>query len=312
MFQIINNKMRKFGVEIELNSFDQRDFKVDPLFGREMPDGIEYICNLIKSTGQPARIENWHHTHDNQDWVCKPDSSCGIELCSPVLGSIDNLIKIIEILSVDPKIKIDNRCSFHVHFSIKDCLSNKVMDSEKLAAILAWWIKCESIFFDSMPDSRKTNRYCQFIGISELFEFEDVVRPNLIIEKLGANKYYSSNVYHLLKNNRPTIEFRIADYSACLDSNFASNWIFLLDRFIDRAVCHGLPKNFSWINPKEFFEFLDLNNEIKTWFLNRLITNIKSEHHYFDFNMRKMAILEIENLLQLDKDPGVYLNSMDK
>jgi hypothetical protein len=295
--------MRKFGVEIELNSFDQRNFKLDPLDRNETPLGIQHVADVIKKSGQDVRIENWQNTHNNVDWVCKPDASCGIEVCSPVIDDIDKLTKVIDLFSIDPNLKVDDRCSFHVHFSIEDCVDKKdVFGSEKLAAILSWWVKCEPVFFDSVPNFRKMNRYCQFIGISELFEFEELVRPTLIIKKLGSSKYFSANVHHFYKKNRSTIEFRIGEYDLGLNSNSAKNWILLLSHFIDRCILKGLPDNFSWLNPVEVFEFLDLNNmEIKNWFLNRIITNINSEFFYFNYDMRKQAIEQLKTL-QLDKD----------
>ena len=72
---------RRFGVEIELNSMDGRN---RPL-GKNNPVGADHIANLIsRSLKKTAKITKWHHTHNNEFWVVKPDSSCGIEVCSPV------------------------------------------------------------------------------------------------------------------------------------------------------------------------------------------------------------------------------------
>ena len=314
--------MRKFGVEIELNSFDQRDFKKNPLGKNEYPLGIDYVAELIKKINSNVRIENWQNTHNNSDWVCKSDSSCGMEICSPVFDNLDELLKLIDALSKDHNIKVDDRCSFHVHFDVSDCVSKNLYKSESLASILAWWIKCEPIFYDSIPDHRKLNRYCQFIGISEIFKIEDPVDPEFIIRNLSTNKYFSINVFHLCKLKRSSIEFRTADFSACLDSNFAKNWIKFLSHFIDCAIRSGLPENFSWIDPKHFFDFLgfekDLSLEKKEffiWFLNSIKSNIKSDVSYMDFSMRKLAFLEFEEILkklQLDKEFSGYSISMDK
>ena len=50
--------MRKFGVEIELNSFDKRDFKLNPLAMNEFPKGMDYIANLIRN------LNNLFSTHN--------------------------------------------------------------------------------------------------------------------------------------------------------------------------------------------------------------------------------------------------------
>jgi hypothetical protein len=213
------------------------------------------------------------------------------------------------IYSKDKKIFADDRCSFHVHFDVQDCLfyDNKIVDfskSKDLASILAWWIKCEAVFFDSSPDSRKLNKYCQCIGLSDIFNIEEEISTIKLIEKL-SDKYFSINVFHLRKNIRPTIEFRLADCSACLDSDFANNWILFLDNFIEKAISSGNPDSLTWLDPKDFFNFIDINNsKIRDWFLGRIFTNINSDISCWKF-LRKNSILEFQeilNNLQLDKD----------
>jgi len=301
--------MRKFGVEIELNSFDNRDFKKNPLSTNEQPEGIDYVANLIRNLEKSVVVSKWQHTHNNKSWVCKPDSSCGIEVCSPVCDCVDEIVEVIDAFSKDKKIFADDRCSFHVHFDVQDCLfyDNKIVDfskSKDLASILAWWIKCEAVFFDSFPDSRKLNKYCQCIGLSDIFNIEEEISTIKLIEKL-SDKYFSINVFHLRKNIRPTIEFRLADCSACLDSDFANNWILFLDNFIEKAISSGNPDSLTWLDPKDFFNFIDINNsKIRDWFLGRIFTNINSDISCWKF-LRKNSIFEFQeilNNLQLDKD----------
>lgn len=255
--------MRKFGVEIELNCSDNKE--------------LFYISDLISKSGKFSSVSNWKYNHDNKDWVCKPDSSCGMEICSPVLDNTDEIVDIIELLSKDKNIKADERCSFHVNFNIKDCIDYGVYNSTSLTSILCWWIKCEAVFIDSFPDHRKFNRYCQFIGFLDLFDLEEKISNELVVNKL-FDKYLSINTYHLLKNNRPTIEFRLAENTACTDSNFAKKWIIFLENFISKSIKKGIPDNLKWLDFFEVIEFLDIENEeIKSWFLNRISTNINSE-----------------------------------
>jgi hypothetical protein len=319
--------MRKFGVEIELNSFDQRDFKKYPLGKNEYPSGIDYVCSLIKNLGFMVRIDGWHQTHNNFDWVCKSDSSCGMEICSPASDNLESVLKLIDVLSKDSYIKIDNRCSFHVHFDISDCISKKgyqddFYNSTKLASILSWWVKCEPVFFDSIPDHRKFNKYCQCIGISEIFKADEKPDYFNVIQKLGSSKYFSCNVYHLCKGSRPTIEFRLAEESACVDPIFAKNWVVLLSRFIEQAVSAGVPDSYCWLDTKQVFEFLGFNKnlsfeekELRYWFLNRILKNIKSNVTHWNYKLRRIAILESEDILrdlQLDKDISSSSVPMDK
>lgn len=313
--------MRKFGVEIELNSFDQRDFKKDPLAKNEKPEGMDYVFDLLKSNGYEVESRSWQNTHNNDKWICKPDASCGIEICSPVSENLEEIKKVINLLSVDPKIKIDDRCSFHVHMDVSDCIykNNFLLDfekSEKLGSILSWWIKCEAVFFDSFPNKRKNNKYCQCIGISDFLSIDDANTKKLI-SVLGQNKYYSLNTYHLSKIDRLTIEFRLAEDGACLDSDFACNWINLINRFIESSINKRMPSNLCWIDLIEVFDFLNLDNDIilAKWFLNRLVTNINSEINYWKKDFRKRSISELKYIikkLHLDKEIYCNLFEMDK
>src|SRR5688572_42655 len=180
------NYDRRFGVEIELNSLDRRDFKARPLRQGELPEGTNYIATLLmENLRSPVRINKWNYTHNNfAEWVVKPDSSCGIEVCSPAFKGwtgLKQVVKTIDILEADPKILVDDRCSFHVHVNVMDCLSRikrtgmgfnssgyEWSKSYDLAAILAWWTKCEPVFLDSVPADRKRSRYCMAIGSTDL------------------------------------------------------------------------------------------------------------------------------------------------
>lgn len=343
------NYDRRFGVEIELNSSDQRDFKNQPLDKGESPSGIQYIATIIQEKIKcPVKISGWHHTHNNFDeWVLKPDSSCGIEVCSPPVRGHVGLMQIvaaIEALSKDKEVKIDNRCSFHTHFGIEDCLVKSTRpsmgykapatsyDFEKsvqLAAILAWWIKCEPVFLDSVPQHRKKNRYCQCIGMLDMFQHDDEIDPARIISVLGEHKYCTINTFHLVKGKRPTIEFRIIEWEGCCNAHLAKNWIKLLAHFIETAKTRGLPKSYEpgnqwssllWLDPKDVLEFLGFAGsglspnmiETRNWFLARLLSNAKSDlTGVWGKEARIKSIKEIEELVSIagmdEKNLDMYL-----
>ena len=311
--------MRKFGIEIELNSFDQRDFKKNPLAKNEKPEGIDYLFDLLKCNNYKVELRGWQNNHNNNEWICKPDASCGIELCSPVSDSFEEIKSVIDLLSKDSKIKIDDRCSLHVHVDVSDCIekNNFLLDfekSDKLGSIISWWIKCEAVFFDSFPTKRKNNKYCQCIGLSDILSVNDINTKKLI-NVLGQNKYYSLNTYHLSKIDRLSIEFRLAEGEACLDSNLAVNWINFLINFIDCSINKGMPSDLCWIDPVEVFKFLQLDIILAKWFLERLMTNINSDVNYWKKDFRKNSIIEIEKIiknLHLDKEINSYLFQKDK
>ena len=306
-------KFRKFGVEIEINSMDGRDFKKYPLSYGEMPKGINYVCDLIKKRKVPAIVNEWQNTHNNNVWVCKPDSSCGIEICSPVIDDsfkLKKTYKIIDELGSDPRIKVDNRCSLHVHFDVTDKLNNF-----EFVSILVWWIKCEAVMLDSVPNFRKMNSFCRPIGFLDFFQHNENINPKKVFKLLGKSKYYTINTYHMNKGKRNTIEFRILEGEGCLNKKLFKNWIFFLKNFINRSLQIGFPKkykkgdyrtSFQYLDPIDVFEFLgffeaNLSKEqsyLKKWFIDRLKNNINSNvADFWSKKGRNFSICQLEEII---------------
>lgn len=302
-FLLKSDFKRNFGVEIELNSQDCRDFKSNPLERGEQPLGMmdfskecsdflrSYYLKSDKSNlDSTVQVTGWHHTHDNDNWRLKPDSSCGMELCSPVLSGWDGLeevCKVVEFIKDNTSVGVDSRCSFHCHIDVSD------LSDAQIANILKYWIKCESVFLDSVPANRKINRYCQAIGLTDLFEHDCDYSDGEIINSLGTMKYYSLNTYHKCRRNRNTIEFRIIESDGCVNPFLVKNWIKLLLHFVDVSSWAMAPKSykrddpwssFLWLDPDEVLYFLGFFHEeyilskgmeqVRNWFLARLKNNI--------------------------------------
>jgi hypothetical protein len=285
------NYNRRFGVELELNAFDQRDFKKNPLKVFEHPAGIHTVTNLVKTeTGMWTETEHYRSTHNNYDrWVIKPDSSCGFEVCSPPVKGwegIEQICSVVNALKKHPSVISDHRCSLHMHLDIGD------LSKEQLASVLVYWIKCEAVFLDLMPPGRKRNRYCMSIGNSDMFYHNTPIDPDNIINKLGIYKYLTANTYHYIKKSRTTIEFRIADAAACLNPLYTKNWMRLILHFVEMAARRPLPRpyksgdpwsSFLWLDPKDVLYLLGFYGnyalspgmeQTRNWFVERLIKNI--------------------------------------
>lgn len=317
------NQFRRWGVEVELQSEDQRDFRSFPLRDGELPAGCNQIACLIhKITGKSVDIREWDHNHNNTNWIVKPDSSCGIEVCSPVsqgsLG-IDDVCRVIDAFAADPVIDSDHNCSVHAHVEVSDCTR------EQVAAILTYWIKCEPVFLDAMPANRKYNRFCQPIGALNVVQHDDPVDAESIITCLSDQKYYSINAKHYKLKMRNTVEFRVMDYHTCLNSFHMKNWIKLLVHFVDMVKNKDLPPNYDgscwssylWLDPKDVFQVLHFYDplsegmqQVRTWFLGRLYQNLTTEQNpnkFTSVHLRKKAYEEIRELIEFFKIPEEQL-----
>lgn len=283
---------RRFGTETEILSADRRNFKLRPLNSDrgEMPEGIDSFALTISDViKQEVVLRHWHLTHNNNSWVLKPDSSCGIEICSPVskgwLG-LQKICRVTQALAAHPIAAVDDRCGFHVHVDVGD------IGFEGVGAILCYWIKFEHLFMDAMPDLRKRNRYCQAICMSSIDVEAHISIPDLI-RRLGINKYYSINTWHMNKGKRQTIEFRIMDSGACLNAFTIKNWVRLLLHFVERSRLQDVPPQYEpnrkesslcWLDLNDFMEFMQFNQslsggmiQMRNWFLARIRANINSK-----------------------------------
>lgn len=316
--------MRRFGTEIEINAFDGRS---RPLIEENLPEGAHYVGSRVhEATGEKVLLHKWGHDHNNDLWIIKPDSSCGMEVCSPVSKGwygLKKICQVIDALRNEPKVTADNRCSLHVHVDVSD------LTADQLAAVLSWWIKCETVFLDSVPASRKRNRYCQFLGLCDMFEHDGTYNLEALVKRLGTSKYGTLNTYHFKAGKRQTIEFRIMENECCLNSYMAKNWIRLLIHFVEMAAKKGMPKayeegdpwtGYCWLDPKEVFELLGLDGsyelslglqQVKSWFLGRLLKNaprsglsgvMSSEGRSVAYSQYKDIVLESQESISIPND----------
>ncbi len=277
--------VRRFGAEIELNCLKVKSEPGCPWVVRaDDGDGIYHVGQLVVNTlGEGVQVKKYGQTHNNDCWVLKPDSSCGLELVTPVMRGWHGLCRLIKVISAirdNPEIEIDDRCSLHVHAEVSD------LTARNLAWVLGWWVKCEAVFLDAMPTSRKKNKYCQFLGMLPEFSFDRTMSPEEMICYFGSYKYGSMNTLNLFKGLRPTVEVRIGDQELCCDPYGVKNWIRLVLHFIDMASKKPLDFNYKkgdvmsswhWLDPKDVFALLGFDGDlspglaqVRDWFIGRL------------------------------------------
>lgn len=285
---------RRFGTEIELNTLNGIIKRPDSEAG-EIPNGADYVACLVrKASKDNVQISSWDYVHNNDNWVLKHDMSCGLEINTPVFKGwygLQKLVRVIEALAKDPKIKANHLCSLHVHVGIGD------LELEQLASVIAWYIKCEHVFFDSVPSQRKNNRYCQLIGMTDWFGTDFDMDPMDIVSRISQSKYGSINAFHFVRgggfvtgnDRRQTLEFRIAENTACVDPYFTKNWIRLLLHFIEVTKDRRLPRPYSlgnqmsglsWLDFQEVYKLLKFDQElspgmqqVRQWFMDRITRN---------------------------------------
>jgi len=285
---------RRFGTEIELNTLNGIIKRPDSDAG-EIPNGADYVAYLVrKASKEKVEISSWDYVHNNNNWVLKHDMSCGLEINSPVFKGrygLEKLVRVVEALSKDPKIRANHQCSLHVHVGIGD------LEIEQLAAVIAYYIKCEHVFFDSVPDYRKNNRYCQLIGMTDWFSTDFEMDPLEIINRISQSKYGSINAFHFVRgggfitgnDRRQTLEFRIAENNACVDPYFVKNWIRLLLHFIEVTKDRKIPRQYSegdqmsglaWLDFPQVYRLLKFDLElspgmqqVRQWFMDRITKN---------------------------------------
>lgn len=299
---------RRVGIELEANT---PSGEIKRLSKNEAPEGAQYIGALIHDiTKERVEIHGWHNTHNNNCWIIKPDSSCGVEICTPILKGWTGLKSLLHVIDgMKGHVSSDGRCSLHAHVNVSD------LSIDKIASVISWWIKCELVFMDLMPERRKCNRYCQLIGLSDFIDIDSDYDPELLIELLADQKYYSINTFHLRKDRRKTLEFRFMGNEGCIDSYTAKNWIRLILYFVEVVSVLNMPKpyeygnqwsSFCWLDPIDVFDLLGFDNpkllspglkQVRDWTLCRLLKNVKSDLiGIWSQTGRKVAISQIEGM----------------
>ena len=308
---------RRWGAELEVNSFDGRN---RPEQGRR-PEGIDYVAMLVNRAcpSDGCEIRDWEHTQGNEGWVVKPDSSCGMEICTPIYKGWTGLRKLCEVshaLGVDPRVSVDSRCSVHVHVEVAD------LTPDQLGSVIAHWFKIEPVFMDAMPPERKRNRYCQFMGMTNLLQHDTRITPADLTRKVGNVKYYSLNTNQMIRNGRKTVEFRIIEGAGVKDPYLLKNWIRLLIHFVEMAAKKPFPgpyvegdssSSFCWLDPIDALKFLgfwpdpkeyELSpglRQTRNWFIARLQRYMAKDS---EEGPRHFAYKELQQILQKFKDMG--------
>lgn len=298
---------QRFGIELEYNSFSEKNEE------NKLPLGILEAADVLKDClKKTVYVSTWHTTVGNDYWIIKPDSSCGFEICSPILKSsedLKNVKKVIKNLRKKGIFLSDKRCSLHVHFELKD------ISNEYLSNLIISWARLELFFFLLLPNYRKQTNYAQMLSLSPLFFSKNSKNLNLtqetIVNFIKEYKFYSINLYHLKKSNRRTIEFRIMDSSACLNEEYAFYWLVLLNKFIFQSEGKNyfidgiLDSNFiGWLNFEDSLNLLDIKKDSKVF------NFCKSRFYNYSLDSKDLTMSVFKNIFEtyIDKARKYFEN----
>ncbi len=300
---------RRFGGEFEVNAFDGKSRPE----GRDQPAGIQVIAMMVHSAVPEDQVDlrGYEHTDNNTAFVVKPDSSCGVEVCTPILKGergLTRAVRVADVFRKEDKIKVDERCSFHTHIEIAD------LDENQLGTVAGWWFKVEQVFMDSVPVNRKQNRYCVPLTRRQFLQHDTKINPKDLIRKIGQVKYLAQNSNQYVKNNRKTLEYRIGEGEACKDPFFVKCWIRLLIHFVERTKNLPFPTTYEANNPMSSFLILDPKDvfsvlgfdekyelspglrQVRNWFIARIQKNME------DTQFRSIARKELNEIVHRIKE----------
>lgn len=274
--------VRRMGVELEYNSFDRLSRSYSD---NNLPNGIYAFGDMVvKAIQKNVDINKWQQTNNNLNWIVKPDSSCGLEVCSPPNQpqvALPAIAKVITALTSNKSVTADRRCSLHVHIEIEDFTENDI------CFLVQSWINYEHLFYFLTKEDRWYNRYCKPLGYHYAFSDKVKLNSNRCLQILSDNKYFAINFYHYKKEKRKTVEFRIMGGDACVDIDDCINWCKLILIFVERCKSESYDKNFidtiEYKNISTFYEFINYQGvclddcETIMWMISRLNDTICRE-----------------------------------
>ena len=295
---------RKFGVEIEVSAHVSK---------ARMKKCIEEV-----DKAHPVRVsEQYAKDYNNNWWHIKKDGSCadrdfpyGFEVCSYVGSGIADIENVQKIVSALNKLgaKPNNNCSIHVHAEVND------FNGEKLAGLVATWMRLEAIIAEMVPAGRVTGPFSKLLTkhyrwFSEKKRFDaatfcQLMMPNPVAgafhgwadrdRRLALNITNYAAVYHNLSDYRrnkaayrKTVELRLPEGS--MDARTVGNWVKFMLQFVQCCKTLPFPEQITSVGLEEFLIMLKLHSKdhmlvlstglwnLKVWILERVLKHSRNQ-----------------------------------
>lgn len=245
------NTARTFGIEIE---FINRSNKSQNELAR-------YINNKFRRLDCIG--ESYNHTTQDH-WKIVTDSSCGLELVSPILSGqkgMKDAQSIIDCLANIEGVTVDRSCGIHVHVGASD------ITPQGMKNVILHYAKNEEIINSVLAPSRRDSRWARQLVNGHNSRFGSILRLQQrldnctacshIINALGG-RYNTVNVE--CWNRQRTIEFR--QHGGSLDSEKILNWAHFLINTVETCMTETPVKTTIRTNPKQAFKAVFGNSKI--------------------------------------------------
>ena len=199
--------------------------------------GIEIETTVPNTTvnREHMTIGNYHHgvqvPYLPQGWTAERDSSLrtpightACEIVSPILKGDEGIRQVIEVLRIlnEKGHNVNDTCGVHVHVYF-----NPTWPADKLAKLISIVSYLEQgIYATTGTKKRERGTYCK-----GLRKYGDQPKAK---KEMDASRYHLLNITNLVRNIRPTVEFRA--FSGSLNATKIVGWIQICLGIVERAV----------------------------------------------------------------------------
>lgn len=243
---------RTFGIEIEFNN--QSNLTQSQL------------ANHINSKFRRLECLSESYNHNtNAHWKIVTDSTCGLELVSPILSGQQGMKEaqdVIDTLHSVEGVQVNRSCGIHVHVGCED------ITPQGMKNVIIQYAKNETLINSVLAPSRRDTRWArQIVGNEHTGRFTTIqaLKTMLdgqttcsdIIQNMGG-RYNTVNVQ--CWNRQRTIEFR--QHGGSLDSEKILSWAHFLINTVEKCMTETPVKTTIRTNPEQAFKQLFGNSKI--------------------------------------------------
>ena len=246
------NTARTFGIEIEFNNQSE-------MSQQQLATYINKKFRRLECIG-----ESYNHT-TQAHWKIVTDSTCGLELVSPILSGQKGMKDaqcIIDCLASIEGVEVNRSCGIHVHVGAQG------ITPQGMRNVILQYAKNEEIINSVLAPSRRDTRWARPLvgnGNNGRYQSMEELANQLyscqtvgeIVSRMGG-RYNTVNVQ--CWNRQRTVEFR--QHGGSLDSEKILNWAHFLVNTVETCMTETRVNIKLRTNPKQAFKAVFGNSKI--------------------------------------------------